>query len=66
MNNEMEFGQMKAEVHQLKQEMKELREDVKGLLELANKTQGGFWASMTAASALGAFVSWILTHWPFK
>lgn len=62
----VQFGTMQAKVDNLEKEVAELRDDVKSLLELANHSRGAFWASMSMASALGAFVSWILTHWPIK
>ena len=62
----IEYGKMQAEVTQLKQDVSELKRDVRELLELANKSKGSLWAGMTIASMLGALVSWITTHWPFK
>jgi hypothetical protein len=61
-----QFGTMQAKVDKLEKEVGELRDDVKSLLELANHSKGAFWASMSMASALGAIVSWLLTHWPIK
>ena len=33
------------------------------LLELANKSKGGFWMGMTIASGVGGVISWIASHW---
>jgi hypothetical protein len=54
-----EFGRLEAEVDSLKKEVCLLREDIKSLLELANKSKGGFWVGMGVASIIGGLVSWI-------
>lgn len=33
------------------------------LLELANKSKGGFWMGMTIASGIGGIVGWLANHW---
>jgi hypothetical protein len=35
---------------------------IEQLLELANKSKGGFWMGMTIASAMGAVVAWLAGH----
>ncbi len=62
----VQFGKMQAEVEQLKEDVAELKKDMKLLLELANKGKGGLWAGMTFASLVGATISWIINHIPFK
>jgi hypothetical protein len=37
--------------------------DIKSLLELANKSKGGFWAGMAIASAIGGFITFVTNHW---
>ena len=37
--------------------------DIKLLLELANKSKGGFWAGMAIASAIGGFITFVTNHW---
>lgn len=32
------------------------------LLELANKSKGGFWMGMAIASGAGGFVTWLASH----
>lgn len=54
-----EFGRLEAEVASLTGEVAELRMDVKTLLELANKSKGGFWMGMTIASLVGGAVTFI-------
>lgn len=61
----VQYGRMAAEVEALKTQVAELRTDVKSLLELANKSKGGFWMGMTIASGVGGFVGWIVSHFPW-
>jgi hypothetical protein len=53
------FGRLEAEVQSLQSEVADLRADVKTLLELANKSKGGFWMGMAIASAFGGLVTFI-------
>lgn len=57
-----EFGKLEAEVHGLRAQVATLQHDVRALLELANKSKGGFWMGMSIASAAGGLVSWIAAH----
>lgn len=54
-----EFGKLEAQVSALQAEVHTLSKDVKCLLELANKSKGGFWMGMTIASALGGIVTFV-------
>jgi hypothetical protein len=54
-----EFGRLEGEVKALQQELQGMRDDVKQLLELANKSKGGFWMGMTSASFVGGIVTFI-------
>ena len=54
-----DFGKLEAQVQALQNEMHILSADVKALLELANKSKGGFWMGMTIASAVGGFITFI-------
>lgn len=51
-----EFGRLEAEVKALQDEVSGLRDDVKELLELANKSKGGFWIGMAIVSGVGGIV----------
>lgn len=55
-----EFGKLEAQVTALQKEVHTLSKDVKCLLELANKSKGGFWMGMTIASAVGGLVTFII------
>ena len=54
-----EFGKLEAQVEALQSEVHELSKDVKALLELANKSKGGFWMGMTIASMAGGFITFL-------
>lgn len=51
-----EFGRLEAEVKALQDEVSGLRDDVKELLELADKSKGGFWIGMAIVSGVGGIV----------
>ena len=51
-----EFGRLEAEVNALQDEVSGLRDDVKELLELADKSKGGFWIGMAIVSGVGGIV----------
>ena len=55
-----DFGKLEAQVEALQKEMHTLSADVKALLELANKSKGGFWMGMTIASAVGGFITFVV------
>jgi hypothetical protein len=54
-----DFGKLEAQVEALQKEMHSLSADVKCLLELANKSKGGFWMGMTIASIAGGVFTFI-------
>ena len=61
-----EFGKLEAQVEALNVEVHALRNDVKTLLELANKSKGGFWMGMTIASTLGGILTFVADQLFFK
>jgi hypothetical protein len=61
-----EFGKLEAQVEALNVEVHALRNDVKTLLELANKSKGGFWMGMTIASTLGGILTFVADRVFFK
>jgi uncharacterized protein YlxW (UPF0749 family) len=54
-----DFGKLEAQVASLQTEVHQLASDVRELLELANKSKGGFWMGMTIASMAGGFITFI-------
>jgi hypothetical protein len=55
-----EFGKLEAQVEALQYEVHNLSKDVKCLLELANKSKGGFWMGMTIASVVGGLFTFFV------
>lgn len=55
-----EFGRLEAQVEALQSEVHSLSKDVKCLLELANKSKGGFWMGMTIASLVGGMLTFFI------
>ena len=55
-----EFGRLEAQVEALQTEVHTLSKDVKSLLELANKSKGGFWMGMTIASFVGGAITFFM------
>ena len=56
-----EFGKLEAQVEALQAEVHGLRQDIKLLLEMANKSKGGFFVGMAIASVIGGIISFIAT-----
>ena len=54
-----DFGKLEAQVEALQNEVHALSKDVKALLELANKSKGGFWMGMTIASTVGGIFTYV-------
>ena len=54
-----DFGKLEAQVEALQTEVHSLAQDVKALLELANKSKGGFWMGMTIASMAGGVITFV-------
>ena len=54
-----DFGKLEAQVASLQNEVHQLATDVKALLELANKSKGGFWMGMTIASMAGGVITFV-------
>lgn len=61
-----EFGKLEAQVEALQVEVHALREDVKKLLEMANKSKGGFWVGMAIASAISGAAAFIMDRVFFR
>lgn len=53
------FGQLVNQVETLQHQVNAMDKDIKELLELANKSKGGFWMGMTIASFVGGIVTYI-------
>ena len=72
MSNDLEkfdmfkFGQLVNQVETLQNKVDAMDRDIKELLELANKSRGGFWMGMTIASGVGGLITFITNHWMGK
>jgi hypothetical protein len=63
MSNEIDpiqYGKLIAEVQNLQDKVEKLENNIDLLLELANKSKGGFWAGMTIASFLGGLATFFM------
>jgi len=56
-----EFGKLEAQVEALQAEVSAMREDIKALLEMANRSKGGFFVGMAIASVIGGVISFVAT-----
>ena len=51
------FGGLVQQVETLQAKVDDMDKDIKELLELANKSRGGFWMGMAVVSAVSAIIS---------
>ena len=58
------FGGLVNQVEHLQAKVDSMDKDIKELLELANRSKGGFWMGMTIASIVGGFITYI-SGWLF-
>ena len=59
----VKYGVLWERVQVMDRKMDKMELQIDQLLELANKSKGGFWMGMTIASFAGGFVTWIASHW---
>jgi len=60
------YGKLVAQVEAMEKKIDKLETGMEQLLELANKSKGGFWMGMTVASIVGGVITFIGSHWTFK
>ena len=68
-NNQIDpykYGKLVAQVEAMEKKIDKLELGMEELLELANKSKGGFWMGMTVASIVGGVVTFIGSHWTLK
>jgi len=58
----VKYGVLWERVQNMDKKIDKMESQIAELLELANKSKGGFWMGMTIASGVGGFVSWIFSH----
>ena len=68
-----EFGALEQQVQHLDEKVQKLERSVEGLTEkmdeligLANKGRGAWWAGITAASALGAIATLVVSFFTIR
>ena len=59
----IKYGQLWEKVDSLTTKVDNMDKDIKELLELANKSRGGFWMGMVIASGVGGLITYITTWW---
>ena len=60
------YGKLVAQVEAMEKKIDKLESGMDELLELANKSKGGFWMGMVIASIVGGIVTFITSHWTLK
>lgn len=58
----VKYGVLWERVQNMDKKIDKMEGRIEELLELANKSKGGFWMGMTIASGVGAFVTWLGSH----
>lgn len=59
----VKYGQLWEKVDSLTTKVDNMDRDIKELLELANKSRGGFWMGMVIASGVGGLITYLTTWW---
>lgn len=59
----VKYGVLWERVQNMDKKIDKMEGQISELLELANKSKGGFWMGMTIASSVGAIVAWFAGHW---
>ena len=57
------YGKLVAQVEAMEKKIDKLESGMEELLELANKSKGGFWMGMVIASGVGGLITFITSHW---
>lgn len=58
----VKYGALWERVQQMDKKIDKMENQIEQLLELANKSKGGFWMGMTIASSVGAFAAWMIAQ----
>lgn len=60
------YGKLVAQVEAMEKKIDKLESGMEELLELANKSKGGFFFGMAVASLVGGIITFITSHWAGK
>lgn len=55
----IEYGKLLSKVELMGEKINNMDADIKELLELANKSKGGFWMGMIIASSVSGFIGYL-------
>jgi hypothetical protein len=58
----VKYGVLWERVQMMDKKMDKMERQIEELLELANKSKGGFWMGMTIASGIGSVIGWVVSH----
>lgn len=58
----VKYGVLWERVQNMDKKIDRMEEQIDQLLELANKSKGGFWMGMTIASMVGGLITWVAGH----
>ena len=58
----VKYGVLWERVQNMDKKIDKMESQIAELLELANKSKGGFWMGMTIASMAGGFITWVAGH----
>ena len=58
----IKYGVLWERVQTMDKKIDRMERQIDQLLELANKSKGGFWMGMTIASMAGGFLTWVVGH----
>jgi len=58
----VKYGVLWERVQNMDKKIDKMESQIAELLELANKSKGGFWMGMTIASMAGGFITWVASH----
>ncbi len=58
----VKYGVLWERVKNMDDKIDKMERQIDQLLELANKSKGGFWMGMAIASAAGGIASWFISH----
>jgi hypothetical protein len=58
----VKYGVLWERVKNMDDKIDKMERQIDQLLELANKSKGGFWMGMTIASGIGGLAGWFTNH----
>lgn len=58
----VKYGVLWERVQNMDKKIDKMEAQIGELLELANKSKGGFWMGMTIASMVGGLLTWVASH----